>query len=99
MLDRVRFSSVPDHIRIFPGFYSIDRRATIPQVLVESFCKEEGEYMVTKAENVTQLSIYMIDSSDMPSVYALSKDLAEIFPRITQINLSFERRSLIVSSY
>ena len=97
MLDRVRFSSVPDHIRIFPGFYSVDRRATIPQVLAQSFCEDEGEYMVTKAESVTQLSIYLFDSSDMPSVYALANDLAETFPRVTLINLSFERRSMIVS--
>ena len=53
--------------------------------------------MVIKADNAIHLSIYMIDSSDLPSVYALAKDMAEIFPRIRWIYLWFERGCEIVS--
>ena len=38
-----------------------------------------------------------IDSSDMPSIYALSKDMAMSFPRINSVNLRFGRRCEIVS--
>jgi hypothetical protein len=96
-LDRKSFIIVTDHIGIFPVFYSVDRRATIHQLLAQSFCKDQGKYMVAKADNITQLSIYLIDSSDMPSIYALGKDMAVSFPRIDWLNLWFERRCEIVS--
>ena len=89
--------SVPDGIRIFPALYSVDRVATIPQALAQSICKDRGDYLVTKADNVNHLTIYMIDSSDMPSVYALAKDVSEIFPRIRWIYLRFEHECEIVS--
>ena len=97
ILERMYCIPFPDHIRIFPAFYSVDRRATIPQVLAESFCKDQGNYMVAKAESVRKLSIYLIDSSDMPSISALSKDMAVSFPQIDWLDLIFERRCEIVS--
>ena len=96
-LDRESFRPYPDHISIFPAFCSIDRRATIHHVLAQSFRKDQGDYMVTKVDNVTELSFYLIDSSDMPSIYALAKDLAVTFPQIGWLNLWFERRCEIVS--
>ena len=87
----------PDHISIFPAFYSVDRRATIHQVLAHSLCKDQGDYMLAKADKVNKLSIYLIDSSDMPSIFALAKDMAVIFPQIGWLNLWFERRCEIVS--
>ena len=53
--------------------------------------------MVTKAENIAQLSIHLIDPSDMPSIYALAKDMAVSFPQIDWLNVRFNRRCEIVS--
>jgi len=86
---------VTDHISIFPAFYSVGRRAAIPQVLAQSLCKDQGTYMVAKAENICGLSIYLIDSSDMPSISALAMDMAVSFPRIEKLKLFFERRCKI----
>ena len=96
-LERDSFLPFPDHISIFPAFYSADRRATIPQVLAQSFCRDQGNYMLARADGIYQLSIYLIDSSDMPSIYALAKDMAVSFPQIGWLNLYFERRCEIVS--
>ena len=98
-LERESFIAVTDHISIFPEFYSVDRLTTIPQVLAQSFYKDQGNYMVAKAENITQLSIYLIDTSNMPAIYALAKDMAMSFPRIGWLNLWFERRCEIVSFF
>ena len=46
---------------------------------------------------VTELSIYLIDSFDMPSIYTLAKDMAVSFLRTGRLNLWFERRCEIVS--
>ena len=98
ILERVYYiPSSPDHISIFPAFYSVDRRATIPQVLVQSFSKDQGNFMVARAEGVRKLSIYLNDSSEMPSISALAKDMAVNFPQIDWLNLIFERRCEIVS--
>ena len=87
----------PYHIAIFPAFYSVDRRATISQVLIQFYnnfhSKGQGGY----ADTVTILSIYLIDSSDLPSIYALAKHMAGSFPRVDCLNLQFERRCEIVS--
>ena len=96
-LDRLGTASISDHISIFLAFYSVDRRATIHQVLAQSFCKDQGNYMLARADNVRELSIYLIDSSDMPSIYALAKGLAVSFPQVAYLNLCFERRCEIVS--
>ena len=53
--------------------------------------------MVAKADNITQLSIYLIDSSDMPSINA--QDMAVSFPRVDWLNLWFQRRCEIVSLF
>ena len=95
--DSLSFSSIPDGIKIFPDLYSVDRRATISQALAQSICKGRSNCMVIKADNIVHLSIYMIDSSDMPYVYALAKEVAEIFPRIHWLYLWFERGPKIVS--
>jgi hypothetical protein len=84
------------YIAIYPAFCSVDRRAEIPQALAQSFCKDRGNFLVTKAENIRGLIIHLNDSSDMPSIYALAKDMAVSFPQIT-LYLWFERRCEIVS--
>ena len=88
-----------DHISIFPTFYSVDRRATIPQVLAQSFCKDQAStsYLIHKADSIITLSIYLVDSSDLPSVYGLAKEMAVIFTEIRYLNLWFEHRCDIVS--
>ena len=50
----------------------------------------------TKADNIAQLSIYLIDSSDMSSIYTLEKDMTVSFPRINWLNLWLKYRSEIV---
>ena len=67
------------------------------QLLAQSFCKDQGSYMLAKADVISELSIYLIDSSDMPSIYALVKDMTVSFPQIGWLNLWFERRCEIVS--
>ena len=98
-LERASFVSVCDHISIFPAFYSVDRRAIIHQVLAQSFHNDIGVYMLAKADRVRELSIYLIDSSEIPSIYGLAKDMAVSFPQVGWINLWFERRCEIVSSF
>jgi hypothetical protein len=93
-LQRESFTPYPDHISIFPAFYSVDRRATIHQLLAQSLCKDQGQYMVANPNDVRELSIYLVDSSDMPSISesALAKNMAVSFPQIDYLNLCFERR-------
>jgi hypothetical protein len=85
------------YISIYPAFYSVDRRAAMPQVLAQSFRKDQGNFLVIKAENIQVLFIYLNDTSDMPSIYALAKDMAVIFPQIASLYMRFERRCEIVS--
>ena len=82
-------SAVLGHISIFPAFYSVNRQATIPQALTQSLCKSRFD--------IIELSIYLIDSSDMPSTYSLAKDMVVSFPQIAYIKLFFECRCEIVS--
>ena len=98
-LERESFTPFPDHISIFPTFYSVDCRSTIPQVLAQSFCKDRGSYMIAKADNVRTLSIYLVDYSDIPTVYGLAKEMAVSFPGIRYLTLCFERRCDIVSFF
>ena len=53
--------------------------------------------MAAKADNISQLSIYLIDSSDIPSIHGFAKDMALSFPHIIRFNLWFEGRCEIVS--
>ena len=92
MLEDRRCYTFPDHISIFPAFCSVNRRATIPHKLAQLFFTDEIARAI-----IFELSIYLIDSSDMPSVYALAEDMAVFFPRVEKLNLSFERRCEIVS--
>ena len=97
MLERENFTPYPDHISIFPAFYSVDRRATIHQVLVHSFSKEQDGFLVASVDNVRELSFYLFDSSDIPLISALAKNMAVSFPHIGHLNLCFERLCEIVS--
>ena len=84
-------------ISIFPAFYSVDRRATMCKVLTQSFCsKDQGYDIPDLADHINKISIYLVDSSDMPSVSALAKDMTVIFPRINSVKLYFKRRSEVV---
>ena len=53
--------------------------------------------MHVRADKIREMSIYLIDSSDMPSIHALVKDMTVNFPQIDSLNLFFERRCKIVS--
>ena len=98
-LQRESFISVPDHISIFPAYCSVDRRATIHQALAQSLCQDRGSYMVADTDSVHELSIYLIDSSDMSSTYALAKNMAVSFPQVGWINLWFERQYEMIVSF
>ena len=98
-LERDIFTPDSDHISIFPTFYSADRRDTIHQVLVQYFHKDEANYMVTNEHNVRELSIFLTDSSDLPTISALVNVMAVCFPQIDWLNLWFERRCDIVSFF
>jgi hypothetical protein len=47
--------------------------------------------------DILKLSIYLIESSRMPYTYALAKEMAVSFPRITELNLWLERQCEILS--
>jgi hypothetical protein len=96
-LERQGISPIPFHISIFPAFYSVDRRATIPKVLAQSFYEDQGKFIFADGDLVYELSIYLIDSSDISSICALGKDMAASFPRVIWLNLWFERQCEIVS--
>ena len=81
----------------FPAFCSVNRYAAISPLLAQSFCKDQGNFLVVKAEDIRGLSIYLTDSSDIPSIRALAKDMAASFPKIRFLCLWFERRCEIVS--
>lgn len=87
------FNARRDYITLFyPTLYSVDRRATIPQVLAQSLGKSSYP-----SHKFRRLFIYLIDSSDLPPIYALVKDMAVSFPKINWLYLLFERRCDIVS--
>lgn len=95
-MERKDSSLIPSHIYIFPAFYSFDRCVTIPQVLAQTFSKDHDD---AAAEDVFELSIYMTDSSDLPSIRAIAKEMAVTFPQICWLNLMFKTRCDIVSSF
>ena len=59
--------------------------------------------MIARDYNIHELSIYLryylidSESSDMPSISALAKDMAVSFPQIVWLNLWFERRCEMVN--
>ena len=87
------FTFANAYIGIFPAFYSVDRHATIPQATAQFF---HDRYRGPSARR-SHLYIYLIDYSDMASVYALTKEMTVKFPLITSLHLWFERQCDIVS--
>ena len=53
--------------------------------------------MASKVDKIRELSIYLIDRSEISSISALAKDMALTFPQIGCLNLWFERGCEIVS--
>jgi len=79
-----------DKISIFPAFYSIDRHPAIHQVLAKSFDKDSGSDTLADADRIFQLSIYLVDSCDMPSIHELTKNMTVMFPKIVFLTFCFE---------
>ena len=78
-------------ISIFPAFY--DCHSTLHQVLAKSFDidQDPSSYtMLADACEIDTLSIYLFDSSDLPSVQVLTKNMIMTFPNITSLTFSFE---------
>ena len=96
-----KYALYPNYNRvgIFPAFYSIDRHPTIHQVLANSFNKDQSSYTlpVVDAGEISALSIYLVDSCDMPNIHALTKNMTMTFPKITILNFCFENSCEIVS--
>lgn len=72
---------------IFPAFYSIDRIPSIHQVFAEPLDKAQGTYNTNK---IYELAIYLLDSCDLHSIHALTKNMAMTFPNITSLVFAFE---------
>jgi hypothetical protein len=85
-------------ISVFPAFNSIDRYPSFYQVLAESFDKS-GERSCYPLADACGLSIYLVDSCDMPSIYVLTKNLAMALPelQVTRLTFCFENLCKIVS--
>ncbi|KAF8800009.1 hypothetical protein BYT27DRAFT_7118759, partial [Phlegmacium glaucopus] len=90
-LERESFMPRFDHISIFPAFYAIDRSPTIRQVLVKSLQEGLGYGMSAVLEEFFQLSVYLVDSSDISAIHALAKDMIVGFPHISWLNFYFKR--------
>ena len=88
-----------EYISIFPTFYSVDRWATMPQLLVESFNKDQGSEMRIEMDRASQLSIYLIDFSDIAAIRGLAKDMATNFSQIFVLLFAFKRPCEIVVSF
>ena len=94
---------IPSNHLYIASLYSVDRSATIPQLLAKSFEEDRGYHVSADVDRgyhvdrVYDLSIYLIDSSDMPTVYALTSSMAWSFRRISRLNFWFERQCEIVS--
>lgn len=71
-------------ICIFPAFYSIDCYPSIHQVLAEPLDKDHN------TNQIYALGIYLVDSCDLSSVHALTKNMTVTFPNITSLAFSFE---------
>ena len=65
------------------------------QILAKSLAQPLGPIQV--ADVVMDLSIYFMDSFDIPSIFALAKNLVGIFRRVFYLRLWFEGRCEIVS--
>jgi hypothetical protein len=87
-------------ISVFPAFNSIDpsRYPSIYQVLAESFDKP-GERSCYPLADASGLTIYLVDSCDMSSIYVLTKNLAMRLPelQVTWLTFRFENSCKIVS--
>ena len=88
------FTKSEDRISIYPAFYTIDRHPTIHQVLVETFDKSQSSYTLAK---ISRLSIYLVDSFDMPSIHVFTKNMTMTFPEIIYLGFFFENQCEIVS--
>ena len=62
-------------------------------------CKDQGDFKVSKANNIVELCIYLIDDSEMPSIYALAKDMVVRFRGVNYLDLWFKRRCEILSFF
>ena len=82
-------------LSIFPAFYSIDRHSSIHQTLAISF--DKGSCTLADAGRVSQLSIYLVDSCDMPSIHELTKKMTTTFSKIDYLSFYFENPCEIVS--
>jgi hypothetical protein len=82
-----------DNFAVFPTFYSVDRNAANHKILVDFLNKD-----LTRVERsrVSRVYLYM-NPSNMPTIHALAKDMAVIFPQILVIHLVFEYHYHIVS--
>jgi hypothetical protein len=83
-------------LNVFPAFYSIDRCPSIYQALAESFDKL-GEGSLYTFKLVFGLSIYLVDSCDMPSIHVLTRNMATRLPELVWLNFCFENPCEIVS--
>ena len=97
ILEYDRYENLNNNISILPAFYSIDRHPIIHQVLAKSFGNDQGSYMLADAGRISWLSIYLVDSFDMPSIHVLTKDMTMTFPGIIYLTFSFENSCEIVS--
>ena len=82
-------------IGIFPAFYSVDRTATLHQV-VKSLDKEP---LCLSMDKISDLSIYLNDCSEMATIHELAKTMAVSFPQITTLIFYLKHRCEIVSFF
>ena len=84
------------HLNIFPAFYSVNRRASIPQILARFFSKDQYS-LIDCIIDIHELSIFLVDSSDIHSIYTLAKDMTASFTENRRLNLWFKFGCEIVS--
>ena len=77
-------------LSIFPPFY--DCHSTVHQVLAKHFddIDEDSYTLLGDGRTIGSLSIYLVDSCDLPSIHGLTKNMSMMFPDISSLTISFE---------
>jgi hypothetical protein len=77
---------VIDSFTVFPTLYSADCNATNHQILVDFLNKD---LTCAEIDQVSHFALYL-NPSNIPTIHALAKDMAVIFPQIVCLYLNFE---------
>jgi hypothetical protein len=85
--ERESLTTLIDRISIFPAFCSVDRRATIPLLLVQSFCKDQDNDTFPIANYVHELFTWFVGHRSAWQIRVLSLFYIFLFIYFTSAKL------------